>query len=1681
SACDEQAGSSGPEPVTGTARAIGGTEISTFWNGSNQTLRMEIPIGNDPELSGGSLKILISDGGESFTDLTPSRPLSQTDLNTTVILDFPENEMESHALFSEGAVWRFKAEIANRQGLSTQGDEFPDLLRIDQTPSETILTFQTLGAVPRPDVWNRTSESLEIAIDLTRDPGLLNGTIQLEAFAGDDDWTPLGEPLEITGQHVLDNRVVLNVAGTRLEPITHWSETAPLPLRALIRDGAGNLQTFLFSQPLKKDLTQPRLVSVIGSGSSKQALAVFSEPVYGDVQATEKLSSDALSYQDSGGPVTRIEAISHQAGDTNARVTLNTIPEADDVELDQFLIEADQIFDQAGNTADVSQSTRFSRLLVTPSLTDRVLPKNSPAVWTLTLGGMALEALAEFQALEILVESLENATENDFQPLSADSGSGGLGLYLEDGRHEGLQEHEDLPLRITVPSWRVGSPLTLSLADTRLEQLSTSKWNFLHLILRTNAQPTDGARFRVRLLSVKTLSETYYPENQRTGVWTLDALPPKLESLTLALTEDQTPEWGETVSLKPGFSEPVRLRTVCSASQPELCLTAKRVLKLETGATDRFAVWDNTTTLSDSPLLTYTVQSGDTAQPLKTATLSLTEHALITDEAGNALESHHIPWTLPESPKAMVNAACVSQASGDWFTDTETVFGSLNCRNPQKMFVIRDGHTITWDDPDQTLTGDIRLETGGTLVLTGTAQPVTATLILAGGTLKIKDDVTWSGTIRHERSSGIDIESYSTLTTTGPALTLGSGVLTISGGGLWSNTEPVTLDDAQSGLRIQGYGTHIRQVVVSENITNPTFSARTLNAKTITSARTLRLHESEQPLTGIVVESHATLDNLSLGRDITVDASGGSLTIAQTLNILPAARVRLTLNGSVTARNLVLNGSLDLNGDTLELTSDASLLVTQSATLGADGDLVFGGTSTIVSGATLTLADPDTQASVSFKGPLKLDGQLVLAGDENLQLEQEVPATQLTATGTGHLVNGIFWNVAHSRTPAMFSVRSKPDLIAHSRTPMMFSVHSGPDLIAHSRTPVMFAVRSQPDLVAHSRVPVMFRVVPAPQTTETFASEIIMASGENVRNCQQTELLVLGQNDQWQCGLSERSFSTKPVPFENPRNQTNWTTLIERDVDQIKLKFQASTSEFHVWDSIVWRVIAETERTNIEANDLGLEFTVGNLNTGIMLMENHPLFFTQVLEPDQPSIRGFLIADGVLRPKEPGHLLLQAEVLLAGKTFLPLSVVMKVRETPKDKLLCAKAQWRDATQYRKIIPPGNIISGPPGEILNKQLDDEFFACSLEGVAAGKICHPQNNLSRANDAILFNALLCASGEDLGCDAVRRSQDAQGRWWRSPMHKGNEHATDTASFSKDHALGVLLYLAAVKEKPGYDARGQALAWQRYMLREGGEQAVEQVLEVGKEIVREYAELITQSRECVSSDLLTLDQLNSCGTFVEEYVEQWQDLTNEELIACGLLSVAIPPILPVCPAIIDELTRKKKVTVKEKVLQWVTLPLPKVCDDSTDCAIPPDMLILMNDVWLYLGLPPLINQLKTLNAPEVILSLLNESFQSGSALLLNGSDLHLKAVEVLLRQKIGISYQLLLNAVLRQQSLIDGDSLNNPFYEFLRNGYTDSIAEDILEKCQYVSLKNYSTEPEDDQFQEPIIVLNKGLHWS
>lgn len=87
-----------------------------------------------------------------------------------------------------------------------------------------------------------------------------------------------------------------------------------------------------------------------------------------------------------------------------------------------------------------------------------------------------------------------------------------------------------------------------------------------------------------------------------------------------------------------------------------------------------------------------------------------------------------------------------------------------------------------------------------------------------------------------------------------------------------------------------------------------------------------------------------------------------------------------------------------------------------------------------------------------------------------------------------------------------------------------------------------------------------------------------------------------------------------------------------------------------------------------------------------------------------------------------------------------------------------------------------------------------------------------------DSVIFNGLLCYSGNAVACKAVGDSQTADGRWWRSPRRAAGEGRVSSASFSRDQLIGVIFYLLTTYKTEPELARQKATAWHSWIKANG-----------------------------------------------------------------------------------------------------------------------------------------------------------------------------------------------------------------------------------------------------------------------
>ena len=283
-----------------------------------------------------------------------------------------------------------------------------------------------------------------------------------------------------------------------------------------------------------------------------------------------------------------------------------------------------------------------------------------------------------------------------------------------------------------------------------------------------------------------------------------------------------------------------------------------------------------------------------------------------------------------------------------------------------------------------------------------------------------------------------------------------------------------------------------------------------------------------------------------------------------------------------------------------------------------------------------------------------------------------------------------------------------------------------------------------------------------------------------------------------------------------------------------------------------------------------------------------------------------------------------------------------------------------------------------------------------------------------DSVLFNALLGWSGEELGRNSVKASQDEHGRWWRSPLH--GLHAGDISSFSKDHALGVLLYFVTTPEKDV--ARAQAKRWLAYMQSNG---RLLDKLRIGYDIPEPLGYKIAKSLyECK-------DGIAADGCIVNESIEVVEDVWKKVKNGIDCISD-----FEAC----WEKTRERVIrNVNREIGYWTHNVCPE--PDAGHCTITPGLWFLFHRVWRdHLGLEPSASMrfadalfLHSDNIYDQFVALGVQNITDES----KHFQVHLAAVNGLVRALLGKPASQTITEVYRKRP-------DNPFYQFLMHKFVN-----------------------------------------
>ena len=230
--------------------ATGGTEVEDYWNASNTSLTIKVPVDTSPTLVNGSIQLEAQVGVGAYENLGAAYTIVTGDLGQDKVLIRTAAQVEALTNFGNDSTLSIRAVMDDAVGNSTTGSPSSNIITIDQAPPAAFTTGSVLttGGTVVASYWNASNTGLRITVPLDNtDVSLSGGTIQLRGEA-DGSFEDLGTSVTITQTDVTAQAKNLTVSATEagatgVEELAGYTDGDILTFRSVITDIAGNAST----------------------------------------------------------------------------------------------------------------------------------------------------------------------------------------------------------------------------------------------------------------------------------------------------------------------------------------------------------------------------------------------------------------------------------------------------------------------------------------------------------------------------------------------------------------------------------------------------------------------------------------------------------------------------------------------------------------------------------------------------------------------------------------------------------------------------------------------------------------------------------------------------------------------------------------------------------------------------------------------------------------------------------------------------------------------------------------------------------------------------------------------------------------------------------------------------------------------------------------------------------------------------------------------------------------------------------------------------------------------------------------------------------------------------------------------------------------------------------------------
>ena len=247
--------------TTGDVSALGGTRVPGFWNGTNTTIDIGVPIANDATLENGTIQLRADVDGGGFEDLGSEVTITNSDLGTTVTINVAAATFEAlSGGLVDGETVTFNAILTDVGGNATTGTASAVTVEIDQTaPSSfTVAEVRAVGGLVMTGSWNFGNTSVNVSVPIENDASLEGGSIQLRADVNGGGFEDFGGATGIANAD-LGAIKTINLSAATLEALSSGLvDGEVVTVNAVITDRAGNSTTGIASaRTLEVDQTVP--------------------------------------------------------------------------------------------------------------------------------------------------------------------------------------------------------------------------------------------------------------------------------------------------------------------------------------------------------------------------------------------------------------------------------------------------------------------------------------------------------------------------------------------------------------------------------------------------------------------------------------------------------------------------------------------------------------------------------------------------------------------------------------------------------------------------------------------------------------------------------------------------------------------------------------------------------------------------------------------------------------------------------------------------------------------------------------------------------------------------------------------------------------------------------------------------------------------------------------------------------------------------------------------------------------------------------------------------------------------------------------------------------------------------------------------------------------------------------